>query len=360
MSGTPHAGLAAKTALIAGATGATAKRLVEVLLDAGWRVVGISRRAPAASNNPRLKHLRADLLDAAGCARALAAADGVTHLFYTARAAFGEGGVESIEDNVAMLRNVLDAADAAAPRLEHVHLVEGQKWYDVHVRPARTPTREDDPRPRQANFYYDQEDLLRERQAKRDWSWSASRPHMVYDFAPGRSRNVVSVIGAWAALCAELGTPLDFPGTPGCFSALMEFTDATQLARAMLWMATSEQAKNQAYNLTDSCQFRWRWLWPRIAAHFSLQVGKVRPLRLAQWMHDKEPAWQRIVKRHGLAQDALRDAASWPFADFLWGLDSDLPTDTTRIRRHGFHGVVDTTEQILAHLRRYREARLLP
>jgi nucleoside-diphosphate-sugar epimerase len=352
--------MAAKTAVVAGATGTTAKRLVEVLLEAGWQVFGLARRAPESSKNPRLKYIRADLLDPGSCARALEATTGVTHLFYTARAEFGEGGAESVAPNVAMFRNVLDAVESTARDLEHVHLVEGQKWYDFHVRPPRTPTREDDPRLPQANFYYDQEDLLRERQAKKRWTWSASRPHMVYDFAPERSRNVVAVIGAWAAMCAEQGTALDFPGSPGCYSALMEYTDATQLARAMLWMATSDKARNQAYNITDSCQFRWQWLWPRIAEHFLIPVGKVRPLNLVEWMADKEPAWQRIVKRHGLASRGLQDAASWPFADFLWGLDSDLPTDTTKIRRHGFHGVIDTTEQFLAQLTRYREARLLP
>jgi nucleoside-diphosphate-sugar epimerase len=352
--------MVAKTALVAGATGATAKRLVEVLLEEGWKVFGLSRRAPETSKNPRLKHIRTDLLDPGSCAQALKTANGVTRVFYTARAEFGEGGIESVESNLAMLRNVLDAVETAAPSLEHVHLVEGQKWYDVHVRPPRTPTREDDPRPQQSNFYYDQEELLRERQAGKRWTWSASRPHMVYDFAPERARNVVSAIGAWAALCAELGTPLDFPGSRGCFSALMEFTDATQLARAMVWMATNEKARNQAYNLTDTCQFRWQWLWPKVAEHFSLPMGTVRPLKLADWTKDKEPAWQRIVKRHGLAINALQDVASWPFADFLWRLDRDLPTDTTKIRRDGFHGVVDTTEQILAYLRQYREARILP
>ena len=154
--------MAANTAVVAGATGATAKRLVEVLLEAGWQVYGLARRAPE-SRNPRLKYLRADLLDPTSSSEALKATKGVTHLFYTARAAFGEGGVEDLEANLAMLRNVLDAAEAAAPGLAHVHLVEGQKWYDVHVRPARTPTREDDPRLEQAIFYYDQEDFLRER-----------------------------------------------------------------------------------------------------------------------------------------------------------------------------------------------------
>lgn len=235
--------MAAKTALIAGATGAASKRLVEVLLDDGWQVIGLSRH-PGTSKDPRLSYVRADLLDREGCARALDAAKGVTHLFYTARAAFGEGGVEDVERNVAMPENVLDAAEAAAPGLEHVHLVEGQKWYDVRLRPPRTPTREDDPRHLPPNFYYDQEDLLRERCERRDWTWSASRPHFVYDFAPERPRNIVSTLGAWAAMCAEHGLPLDFPGAPGCYSALIEITDATHLARAIAWMATSPQARN--------------------------------------------------------------------------------------------------------------------
>jgi NAD(P)-dependent dehydrogenase (short-subunit alcohol dehydrogenase family) len=129
-----------KTALIAGATGATSKRLIEVLLEGNWRVIGISRHPPATSKSDQLSYLRADLLDRDGCARAVSAAKAVTHLFYTARTEFGEGGVEDVERNVAVLRNVLDAVEAVAPDLQHVHLVEGQKWYDVRLRPARTPT----------------------------------------------------------------------------------------------------------------------------------------------------------------------------------------------------------------------------
>jgi nucleoside-diphosphate-sugar epimerase len=280
------------------------------------------------------------LLDKQSCASALGAAQGLTHVFYTARAEFGEGSVEDVDRNVAMLRNVLDAAEAA-PGLEHVHLIEGQKWYDVRLRMIRTPTREEDPRGPSPNFYFDQEDLLRERQAKRDWAWSASRPHFVYDFSPERPRNIVSTIGAWAAMCIERRTPLDFPGTPGCYSAQFEITDATLLACAVAWMASSGKARNQAYNVTDGCRFLWESLWPRFAAHFNLPLGQVRPRKLA----DSMPP-------HALA--------SWPFADFLWSLDHDNTADTTKLRLHGFHGVVDTTEQILGYLRHYRELGLLP
>ncbi len=349
-----------KTALVAGATGATSKRLIEVLLAGGWRVIGVCRRPPAPPHAAGLSYLRADLLDAAGCKRDLAVAPQVTHVFYTARAPFGEGGVEDVPANLAMLQNVLDAVCAAAPGLRHVHLVEGQKWYDVRLRPPRTPTREDDPRHMPPNFYYNQEDLLRERQAGQAWTWSASRPHFVYDYSPERPRNIVSTIGAWASMCMAHGLPLDFPGSHGAWNALLEITDATLLAQAMVWMAESEKACNRAYNVSDTCQFRWRWLWPRIAAHFNLAEGEVRPLKLADWMRDKGPAWQRMVEKHQLVANPLEDLASWEFADFYWSLDHDNITDTTRIRMDGFHGVVDTGSQIVAYLGRYREARLLP
>ena len=349
-----------KTALIAGATGAASTRLVETLLeDPACRVVGLSRRG-AKSAHERLSYQRCDLLDPASCASALAAAGGVTHVYYAARAAFGEGGVEDVAQNVAMLRNVLDAVEAASPDLRHVHLVEGQKWYDVRLNFPRIPTREDDPRHMPPNFYYDQEDLLRERQAGRSWSWSASRPHMIYDFAPERARNVVPTIGAWAALCAEHRLPLDFPGSPRCFTSLMEFTDAGQFAHALAWMADSPNARNQAFNVSDACQFRWIDLWPRIALHFGLPLGTVRQTRLADTMKDKDAAWQRVAARHGLQPRPLREVVSWEFADFLWSREEHNITSTTKIRLAGFHGVVDTGDRFLAHLQRYRDARLLP
>ena len=348
-----------KTALIVGATGATSKRLIEVLLHDEWQVIGLSRHPPEMTKVPRLSFVRADLLDREGCKRALAAAKGVTHLFYTARAEFGEGGVEDVERNVAMLRNVLDAMEAA-PNLEHVHLIEGQKWYDVRLRPPRTPTREDDPRHMPPNFYYDQEDLLRERQASRDWSWSASRPHFVYDFAPERPRNIVSTIGAWAAMCVEHGLPLDFPGTRECYSALIEFTDATHLARAIVWMASIRRREIKRTTSPTAASFAGSGSGLGSRRTSTCGVGEVRPLTLTNWMKDKNPAWERIVRRHDLVRNPLQDVASWEFADFFWRLDYDNVADTTKIRLHGFHGVVDTFEQILGYLRRYRELRILP
>ncbi len=347
-----------KVALVAGATGASAKRLVEVLAAGGWRVIGVSRKPPPSAGP--VTYIAADLADATGLANALRPHRDITHVFYTARAAHGESGVESVADNVALLVNTLDAVEASAPDLQRVHLVEGTKWYGMHLGPFPTPAREDQPRHLPPNFYYDQQDLLAARQQGRKWSWSASRPNFLCDFAPERARNAPAVMGAYAAICRELGTPLDFPGTEACYRALAEVTDAGQLARAMLFLATSDRARNQAFNVTNGDLYRWSNFWPRLAEAFGLRCGQVRTLDLATWMADKEPVWQRIVARHGLRKGPLAEVALWPFGDFLWRQGQDTVSSMTKIRQAGFHDIVDTEAMYLAHLASYRAARILP
>jgi nucleoside-diphosphate-sugar epimerase len=350
--------MADNIAVIAGATGAAASRLVELLAETpGWQVVGLCRRLPDAPH-ANVRYLAADLADAASCRRAVDAAGTVTHVVYAARAAFAEGGVEDVPANVTMLRNLLDACDR--PGLRHVHLLEGTKWYGLHLGPFATPAREDDPRHMPPNFYYDQQDLLMEHRTGKGWSWSASRPNLIVDFAPGRARNLVSTIGAWAAICRELGLPLDFPGRVGAYTMLTELTDARLLARAIRWMLTDPRAADRAFNITNGDLFRWSRLWPCLAAYFGLQCGQVRPMRLATWMADKEAVWQRVSARHGLAPRRLSEVERWDFADFALGFEYDVISSMTRAREAGFHDVLDTEAMLLSHLDAYREAHLLP
>lgn len=346
-----------KIALIAGAGGAASKRLIETLLaDPGWSVLALARTPRRSAG--RLTCIAADLFDREACAYALAPHRGVTHLFYTARAKHGETGVESVGDNVAMLRNVLDAAETAASGLEHVHLVQGTKYYGMHLGPFRTPAREDDPRPQVPNFYYDQQDLLAER--ARGWAWSASRPTFIYDFAPERARNAVTVIGAYAAICRELGQPFDYPGSAASFDALRDMTDAGLLARAVTHIATTPACRNEAFNVVNGDVFRWRELWPRIAASFGIAPGNVRPFGMNAWARDKHDAWAGIVRRCGLAESRLDEIADWAFADFHWSHGYDVTSSTAKLRETGFTETLDSGQMLLDHLDRYRAAKILP
>jgi len=349
-----------KVALIAGATGAAATRLVEELVRHDWRVVGVSRKTPQGKGGGQVSYVPADLMDASDLKQALSPYRDVTHLFFTARASHEETGIEPVADNVAMLRNALDAVETVSAVLEHVHIVAGTKWYGMHIGSFKTPAREDDPRHLPPNFYYDQQDLVAERQKGKSWTWSASRPCYLVDFAPERPRNAVSLIGAYAAISSELGVPLDFPGTEACWNALSEATDASQLARAMVFLSTCPKARNEAFNVTNGDLFRWKHLWPRIARVFDMVCGEVRTLPLSQWMVDKEPIWERIVTKYKLEPRRLEQVALWPFGDFMFRQSCDVISSMTKIRRAGFHDVVDTEEMYLAMLQQYRKARVLP
>ncbi len=349
-----------KFAFIAGATGAAATRLVEELLRQNWRIIAVSRKAPKDQADGNLTYLPADLLDADGLKLAISPYRAITHLFFTARASHEETGVEPVAENVAMLRNALDAAEATSSLFEHVHLVEGTKWYGMHLGNFKTPARENDPRHLPPNFYYDQQDLVTERQKGKQWNWSASRPYFLIDFAPDRPRNVVSVIGAYAAICRELGIPLNFPGTDTCWNSLSEATDARQLARAMVFLSTSPKARNEAFNVTNGDLFRWKHLWPRVARLFDMPCGKVQTLSLSQWMADKDPIWDRIVRRHKLTPRRLGEVALWAFGDFAFRQSCDVISSMTKIRTAGFHDTVDTEELYLSILHQYRDAGILP
>lgn len=349
-----------KVGLIAGAGGAASKRLIEVLLaDPDWSVVALARTP--RKNAERITWVSADLFDAQACRRALAQHGGVTHMFYTSRAKHGESGVESIPDNVAMLANVVDAVEPIAARLEHIHIVEGTKWYGMHLGPFPTPAPENaDISHLPDNFYYAQQRMLAERARRKSWAWSASRPTFIYDFAPERARNGVAVIGAYAALCRELGLAFDFPGSAEAFDARRDLTDASLLARAMKFMAVTPACRNQAFNVTNGDVVSWRGLWPRIADFFGMAPGRVRPFNMHAWSRDKQPVWDSIVRKHGLGPASLDEVADWAFADFHWAQGYDVVSSAEKLHRAGFGETLDSGAVLVSHLQRYREAKILP
>jgi nucleoside-diphosphate-sugar epimerase len=348
-----------RVALVIGPTGATGAPIAAALARrAGWRVYGLSRHRP--SGEAPFTHVAADLTDPASCRRALATIEPVTHAFLCARAPFREGGVEDVEGNLAMLAATLDALEQRADALEHVHLLEGIKWYGMHLGPYPTPSREDDPRHLPPNFYYDQQDLLSARAQAARWSWSASRPSYICEFAPQRFRNLVPVLGAYAAICRELDVPLDFPGSAAAYSVLSELSDATCLAEAIIFLSTHETGRNAAFNVTNGDCFRWCQVWPQLAQWFGMPCGVPRNMKLARWMADKAPVWDRIVAKHGLEPRPLASLASWEFGDFVFEKQWDMLSDTGKLRRAGFNACVDTIAMLREQLDRYRGARLLP
>jgi nucleoside-diphosphate-sugar epimerase len=348
------------TALIAGATGAIGGALAAHLAgDPKWLVRGICRKKPARPI-AGVEYILADLMDAKAARTAIAPHGDITHVFFCGRAPHDDRGRESVENNVIILANLIDAAEAASAKLAHVNLVQGGKYYGVHLGAFPNPAREDDSRTATPNFYYDQEDLLRTRSKDAAWNWSAARPNTLLHFSPGNPRNLVSTLGAYAAICRELGLALDFPSTEGGYTSLVQVTNTEILSHGMAWMSTEPRAANNAFNITNGDVFRWSRLWPQLAAAFDMPCGVIRPMVLADVMAEREAVWQRIVEKHGLTAQPLSAVAIWAFADATLIRWWDEIMSTNKARSLGFHDWADSEHRLLALINQYREAKILP
>jgi nucleoside-diphosphate-sugar epimerase len=346
------------TAVVVGALGVIGRYLVDHLtrLD-GWRVIGLSRRAPDFES--AADYISVDLLDRADAEAKLGKLTGVTHIFYCAfqaRASWADHNAP----NLAMLVNSVEPIAAASRGLQHVLLVEGNKIYGSHLGPFKTPAKESDPPHMLPNFYWDQEQWLRSFQQGKSWTWSALRPHTVCGFAVGNPMNIMTVIAVYAAISKELGLPLRFPGKPGAYTAVYQLTDSALLAKAMTFCATSPAARNQVFNITNGDFFRWVNVWPRIAEVFDMPWQPPQTIKLTEMMADKGPLWERMRAKYDLQPYRYEDLAAWAFGDYVFGTDWDVMTDTLKIRRAGFHEYEDTEEMLVRMLADFRRRKIVP
>jgi nucleoside-diphosphate-sugar epimerase len=349
---------AAKTAVVVGALGVIGRYIVDKLAGSpAWRVVGLSRRR--GLDRDRVRYLPVDLLG--DDLRALSGLAETTHIFYAAfqpSPGAAAGYAANIAPNRDMLVNSVSAIERAAPGLERVVLVTGTKYYGSHLGPYKTPAREDDPRHAGANYYFDQIDWLTGFQKGKRWDWTELRPQTLCGFAPGTAMSIVPLIAVYAAMLKQLGQPLAFPGT--AWTSLYQVTDSAHFAAAALWAATEPRCANQAYNITNGDYFRWRDLWPEIAAVFGMPAAEPRPLSLVEFMADKAPLWDSMVKKHGLKPHRFDEVVAWPFGDYVFNCNWDVMSNVTKSRQHGFHDVVDSEEMFVRLLRRFRNEKVVP
>jgi nucleoside-diphosphate-sugar epimerase len=346
------------TALIVGATGLTGEALTRHLAERPeWSTIGVARRRPAATRTGRFIEL--DATDGRACREAFAALSEVTHVFFTAFLN-GPSWPEMAAPNAALLRNVVEAIEPAAPGLERIVILQGTKYYGMHLGPFRTPAKESDPRHMPPSYYYEQQDFLAERCRDKSWSWAAARPHVICGIGVGSPQNLIAIIGVYAAISKALGLPLRFPGKPGAYSALYQATDAELLAKALAWMAVTPACANQAFNVTNGDFFRHENLWPGIAELFGIPSGPVQTLELQRIMPAHAALWDRLTETHGLKNTRFGDLVDWRFADYAFASDWDVISDTLKCRQHGFLEFVDSEAMVLSLLDRLREERIVP
>jgi nucleoside-diphosphate-sugar epimerase len=353
----------ANTALVVGASGIVGNNLARRLRDRGWQVLGLARRPPSDIDGVRA--VAADLQDPASL-RATLAGLRPTHVFL-ATWLRQPTEAENVCVNAAMVRNVLQALSGAAS-VSHVALVTGLKHYlgpfesyGKGKSPA-TPFREEQPRLDVENFYYAQEDELFAAAKHDGFSWSVHRPHTIIGYAIGNAMNMGTTLAVYATICKEAGRPFLFPGSATQWNSLTDVTDARLLARHLEWAATTEAARNQAFNVVNGDIFRWSWMWTRLADWFGLQParfpGEVTPLE--RQLADAGPLWADIARKHDLAEKDLSVLASAWHTDADLGRPIEVVTDMSRSRKLGFLDYQATEDSFFDLFSRLRGARIIP
>ncbi|RYX98575.1 MAG: NAD-dependent epimerase/dehydratase family protein [Bradyrhizobiaceae bacterium] len=296
----------ANTALIVGASGIVGNNLAHHLLAKGWHVHGLARRPPTDIHG--LQPVSADLLDPAALKTALAKIR-PSHVFLSTWMR-QPTEAENIRVNGTMVRNVLDAVSPGAS-VQHVALVTGLKHYlgpfEAYGKGTMPPTpfREEQGRLDVENFYYAQED---------EWN------------------------------------------------GLTDMTDARVLARHLTWAATTEAARNQAFNIVNGDVFRWSWMWQRIADWFGVKPaafgGEGVPLETQ--LADAASIWSDIAGKYNLVERDLKVLASPWHTDADLGRPIEVVTDMSKSRKLGFLDYQATDDSFTDLFKRLKDARIIP
>ncbi|MCB5174633.1 MULTISPECIES: SDR family oxidoreductase [Microvirga] len=362
--------MAAKTVLIAGATGVIGHAAVEHFtgLD-GWTTLALSRRRPDIAPDRPYRHVSVDLRDAEACREMVRSLPEITHLVYAAlyeKPGLVEGwrDPEQMAINLAMLRNLLDPLAEKSGGLRHVSLLQGTKAYGIHIHRIAVPARERWHRDPHDNFYWLQEDYVREAAARHGFGMTIFRPQVVFGDVAGVAMNLTPVIGAYAAICREEGMPFSFPGGP---AYVLEAIDARLMAKALAWATEAPSARNETFNITNGDVFVWQNVWPAIADALGVEPGPDRPLSMGEFLPSKAAVWDRIVARHGLKPLSLKEVLgeSHHYADFTfaYGAKHRPPpalVSTIKLRQAGFADCIDTEDMFRDLFRSLAAKRILP
>ncbi|MCF0052122.1 SDR family oxidoreductase [Dyadobacter sp. LJ53] len=351
-------------ALVVGSTGITGSNLAENLISKGWTTYGLARnpRTDVAGLTPIAANLL-DINDLSDKLRDIAP----THVFFTTWMR-NETEAENIRVNSALVRNLLDTL-SAKQTVKHVALVTGLKHYlgpfDAYAKAGtlpETPVREEHPRLDIENFYYAQEDEVYAAADRDGFTWSIHRPHTVIGHAVGNLMNMGSTLAVYASICKETGRPFRFPGSAAQWEGISDVTDAQILAEQMIWVAVTDAAHNEAFNIANGDVFRWKWLWKQIADWFGIEpVGfdtTIHPLETE--MKGYDVLWQEIAAKYQLKEPALSRISNAWHTDLDLGRPLEVMTDMSKSRKLGFAVYKDTRDSFFGLFGKLRAENLIP
>ncbi|KAI9877297.1 MAG: hypothetical protein M1830_004308 [Pleopsidium flavum] len=395
------------SAIVTGATGILGREIVAALGKdpKQWQTIHALSRSQKEKYPSNVKHDTIDLTNnAKGMAEQLHGVE-AEYLFFAAYLQ-KETEQENWDVNGAMLKNFLDALEitGASKKLKRVILTTGAKQYGVHLGQPKNPMEESDPwiegPDRPPNFYYNQQNILKDYSKRGNWDWVVTYPNDVIGVAKGNFMNLATSLGLYAAVNKEIDGTLPFPGSEKFYTLFDSFTYSRLHASFNLWAALEPKCANQAFNVVNGDNESWQNMWPKLARRFGCkipedqfsgptpdasemklaerppiadlapQLGLVNHVRqgavqqridLIKWSQkdNVKKAWDKLAQKDGLEKDSF-EKATWGFLGFVLGRDYDVVISMSKARKFGWTGYIDSWDALSECLDELGAEKILP
>ncbi|GME66160.1 uncharacterized protein K452DRAFT_275951 [Neofusicoccum parvum] len=288
----------------------------------------------------------------------------VTHVYFTSYV-HNDDLSKLAEKNVPLFKNFMDVMEQVCPKLERVCLQTGGKHYGLHLGPTKQPVTEDIGRYEDEglNFYYQQEDYMREAQQRRkQWSYNVIRPFGIIGYTP--QANGMNMSMTWAIyllICKELGIAAGFPGSQVFLDAADDISYSPSIADMTLWATTNDHTKNKDFNHASGDPVVFRYFWRELAAYFGIQIDEVALLGcpLSEWIKDKRGVWERIVQKYGGSVEAF-DSCNWQGTKWADMRQWQIFPSVTKARRYGWSRYDTAMECWSGTFKTFENAGILP
>ena len=224
------------------------------------------------------------------------------------------------------------------------------------------PLRERDADRNHKSFYWLQESLIQQLGKQHNFHYTIFWPMIIPGAAIAVNMNPVALLGVYAAIRAEEGLPMSYPGAAGL--NVTQMTDSRLLAKGCLHAATTETTWDDAFNILNGDVVEWRSIWPAIAAAVGVPVGPEEETDLAAYISARADVWKRVVEKHQL--QGPDDVHAFLGESLYYGPMLFTPTPRPiiltayRFAQTGFHEVDDTEDSMVYWIRAMQKRNLLP
>jgi nucleoside-diphosphate-sugar epimerase len=368
-----------KVALVTGAAGISGRAIIEQLCSSDWKkifAVSRTKKEDETIQDERLVHVYIDLDKKEDLLVPLLreiGAQEVTHVFWTAYV-HSKNEQELIERNSPLFIKFLKAFLRLEPQLERFYLQTGGKYYGIHKGPVACPQTEKTPRHDGENFYFHQEDTLKDLQKGQNWSWNIMRPSVIVGVSKGNGMSMAPSLALYFLVQKELNKTAVFPGNPVNYYGIQDVSFAPLGAQFAVWMSTSKNTENQEFNFVNGDKKTWRQIWSGIAEYFPGVIveepkfdGHVKgpttkvqhEYLLADYMKDKKEVWEKIVDKYG-GDKKLWEYATFDFADATFGQSWPNEVDMTKAKEFGWDKQEDSVQAFHKTFDRMKELGMIP